>query len=80
MARDHAATVHDDFRMVERGGTAGDATLMTVRAALRSAWSLPTDTFVTSDLPVLLTRLCHCSDAGDQPALTHDQEPTGRTP
>ena len=68
MARHHAKPVHRDFRMVERGEIVGDAPLIGLRAALRSAWTLPTDTFVTSDFPVLLTRLCHRPGPYDIPA------------
>lgn len=53
--------VHHDFRLQERDGAAGvaDAAMpfAAAREALRSAWAPPRDTFVTEDLPMLLTRL-----------------------
>ena len=49
--------VHSDFRMVERSGDLRDERLEATRQALRSAWALPTDTFVTSTMPLLLTVL-----------------------
>ena len=81
IARDHAGTVHDDFRMVERGEAVDNAPLLRVRGVLRVAWTLPTDTFVTLDLPVLLTRVCHRTDAYQQRAwLGSLLEPTGQKP
>jgi hypothetical protein len=58
--------VHHDFRLQERDGKATAPLPSTaahvepfvaVRDALRAAWSPPRDTFVTEDLPILLTRL-----------------------
>lgn len=49
--------MHYDFRMVERSGYAEDERLAAMRAALRLSWELPTDTFVTSTMPLLLTVL-----------------------
>jgi len=53
--------VHHDFRLQERDSPASvaDAAMpfAAARQALRSAWAPPRDTFVTEDLPVLLTRL-----------------------
>jgi hypothetical protein len=57
--------VHHDFRLQERDGAAAAPPVREAQAvpfaaardALRSAWEPPRDTFVTEDLPVLLTRL-----------------------
>jgi hypothetical protein len=56
--------VHHDFRLQERDGAPpipSDAPLRApfaaARDALRQAWAPPRDTFVTEDLPMLLTRL-----------------------
>lgn len=55
--------VHHDFRLQERDGTSGtvaparETPFGAARDALRAAWMPPRDTFVTEDLPVLLTRL-----------------------
>ena len=58
--------VHHDFRLQERDDGAAAPLPSTaarvepfaaVRDALRAAWSPPRDTFVTEDLPILLTRL-----------------------
>ena len=54
----HARVLHDDFRMVERGEAVDNLRLLRLRAVSRLAWALPTDTFVTLDLPVLLTLVC----------------------
>lgn len=57
--------VHHDFRLQERDGAPGTEAaseappepFVAARDALRTAWAPPRDTFVTEDLPVLLTRL-----------------------
>ncbi len=56
--------VHHDFRLQERDDAlmvAHDAVqpapFVAARDALRQAWAPPFDTFVTGDLPELLTRL-----------------------
>ena len=58
--------VHHDFRLQERDDatgaprpsiTAPAEPFVAARDALRAAWTPPRDTFVTEDLPVLLTRL-----------------------
>jgi len=54
MKKDPHASVHTDFRLTEREGNADPAGL---RKALRSAYDVPSDTFVTGDRPLLLTRL-----------------------
>lgn len=57
--------VHHDFRLLERDSTGSATAAATTRAqpfvaardALRQVWAPPLDTFVTEDLPMLLTRL-----------------------
>ena len=56
--------VHHDFRLQERDGAPTNpgnaphrAPFVAARDALRHAWAPPLDTFVTEDLPMLLTRL-----------------------
>ena len=62
MTRDHGVIVHrgsrhPDFRLVERGAYSDLDALLAARHAFRSAWVLPSDTFVTLDILLLLTRL-----------------------
>lgn len=49
--------MHHDFRLIERLAPPCDDRLAAARRTLRSTWELPTDTFVTADLPLLLTLL-----------------------
>ena len=49
--------MHRDFKLVERHGPLADPRLTHLRDALRSTWEVPTDTFVTLDLPRMLTKL-----------------------
>ncbi|SEL63115.1 hypothetical protein SAMN05216382_2340 [Sphingomonas palmae] len=54
--------VHHDFLLQERDASsvlpgAARAPFTAARDALRQAWAPPLDTFVTEDLPMLLTRL-----------------------
>ncbi|WP_294352980.1 hypothetical protein [uncultured Sphingomonas sp.] len=54
--------VHHDFLLQERDAApavpgATRAPFTAARDALRQAWAPPLDTFVTEDLPMLLTRL-----------------------
>ncbi|WP_375273144.1 hypothetical protein [Sphingomonas sp.] len=67
--------VHHDFRLLERDGAArepGPSTaeraepFAAARHALRAAWAPPRDTFVTEDMPVLLTRLNLVALDGDR--------------
>ena len=57
MPRERHTAVPRDFVLIERDGGPADDGLIGVRGALRSTWSMPTDTFVTADIPLLLTRL-----------------------
>ena len=54
---DQCQQLYREFDVVERAGNKSDPALAYMRRALRSAWALPTDTYVTLNLPVLLTRL-----------------------
>ncbi len=49
--------VHRDFQLVERDQTAPEGAAAAMRETLRSAWPVPNDTFITSDIPALLTIL-----------------------
>ena len=49
--------MHYDFRLIERDSDKEDERLAAMRAVLRLSWELPTDTFVTSTMPLLLTVL-----------------------
>ena len=49
--------MHHDFRLIERSVSLCDDKLAAVRDNLRSTWELPTDTFITADIPLLLTLL-----------------------
>ncbi|WP_019515251.1 hypothetical protein [Sphingomonas sp. Mn802worker] len=53
--------VHQDFRLLERDVTTDAASraqpFVAARDALRQVWAPPLDTFVTEDMPMLLTRL-----------------------
>jgi hypothetical protein len=49
--------VHRDFKLVERGEPLRDPKLAGLRDALRDRFPVPTDTFITEDIPALLTRL-----------------------
>jgi hypothetical protein len=46
----------EEFRLRERGTQAADERLGAARRLLRATWPVSTDTFVTGDLPLLLTR------------------------
>ncbi len=51
----------EEFRLRERDGASdgtadGNERLETARRLLRATWPVSTDTFVTGDLPLLLTR------------------------
>ncbi|WP_375420110.1 hypothetical protein [uncultured Sphingomonas sp.] len=48
---------HSDFGLTERGAGRVSDGLSVISGALRSSWSVPTDTFVTADIPLLLTQL-----------------------
>ena len=50
--------IHADFKLVEREKEAGRADMSALSGLLRTAWALPMDTYVTQDIPVLLTLLC----------------------
>jgi hypothetical protein len=56
--------MHHDFRLVERDAPSANDSVGAVGDVLRSAWRLPTDTFVTSDLPLLLTLIARRSWSG----------------
>lgn len=64
--------VHHDFLLQERdnapitGRTLAHTPFAAARDALRQAWAPPLDTFVTEDLPVLLTRLNLVRAASDR--------------
>jgi hypothetical protein len=45
-----------EFRLRERDATPADERLAAARRLLRATWPVSTDTFVTEDLPLLLTR------------------------
>ena len=49
--------MHSDFYLIERGTEGEEERLSVARQLLRNAWALPTDTFVTTDMPLLLTAL-----------------------
>jgi hypothetical protein len=55
MRYDQGRLVHRDFHLLERGED--DYRLAGLRAILRDIYPVPRDTFVTADLPVLLTIL-----------------------
>lgn len=55
---DRHVPVHSDFRLVELNAGLEREDLCCLRDILRLTWTIPTDTFVTSDLPLLLTKLC----------------------
>ncbi|OWK27974.1 hypothetical protein [Sphingomonas mucosissima] len=57
MAQDEERLVHADFKMVERSGAGENGSLRCIEVILRSAWPLPVDTFVTTELPLLMTKL-----------------------
>lgn len=46
----------EEFRLRERDGEPRNERLETARRLLRATWPVSTDTFVTGDLPLLLTR------------------------
>ena len=50
--------VHADFKLIEREKETGRADMSALSGLLRTAWALPMDTYVTQDIPVLLTLLC----------------------
>jgi hypothetical protein len=50
--------VHADFKMIEREKETGGANMRAISGLLRAAWALPKDTYVTQDIPILLTLLC----------------------
>jgi hypothetical protein len=54
---DQGRDVHSDFYFIERGSEGKEERLSVARQMLRNAWVLPTDTFVTTDMPLLLTAL-----------------------
>lgn len=54
--------LYREFNLVERAENGSDPALAHMRRVLRSAWTLPTDTYVTLDIPLLLTRLCMRAD------------------
>ena len=57
MVQDEERLVHADFKMVERGGAGENISSRCIDVTLRMAWALPVDTFVTAELPLLITRL-----------------------
>lgn len=65
MSRDGVLTAHSDFDLVERNAGTVYVELIGVSEALRTAWAVPTDSFVTADIPLLLTRLS--IDARNEP-------------
>jgi hypothetical protein len=65
MSRDSRPDLPRDFLLVERDDGAQHAGLIGIRNALRSTWAVPTDTFVTANIPLLLTRLS-VPDRGDR--------------
>ena len=57
MTLDNLRPVHADFRLIERTDGAGEGQIAVMGELLRTAWLLPRDTFVTRDIPLLLTLL-----------------------
>lgn len=62
MKRGLGEAAHRDFLLVERDQDAPGGSSGALREVLRSAWPLPADTLITSDLPVLLTILSMSSE------------------
>ena len=56
--------MHSDFRLVERGVVTENDRLDAMRIVLRTAWTPPTDTFVTSTIPLLLSILAQPAVVG----------------
>lgn len=55
-------TVHRDFALVEYDSGPEQAPWLTMRNVFRSAWAVPTDTYITGELPDLLTKLSFLPD------------------
>jgi len=63
---DSEISVHSDFRLVELDARPDQEDLCRLRAILRLTFTVPTDTFVTSNLPLLLTKLCAAHAVGER--------------
>lgn len=56
-----------DFELNERNPDLGEGRKGAARAALRATWAVPEDTFITEDIPLLLTRLSQVPATPDKP-------------
>jgi hypothetical protein len=57
MAAENRMSVHTDFRLLHHSGNADGDGEGGLGQLLREAWPVPLDTYVTEDMPLLLTLL-----------------------
>ena len=66
-------TIHQDFVLHEREGASVGSDTGQVRVLLRSSYVVPRDTFITGDIPLLLSQLSLLSWA--EKAADEDRHP-----
>lgn len=55
--RHRGRAVHRDFHLVEYNSGPAGAAWQDMREVFRSTWAVPTDTYVTGEMPELITKL-----------------------